>query len=119
MINHLDTHNVYLGIAVAGGFLSGLAFIGFVLATIWRGARACLVDMPGQSLLIVAYAVTVSHFFEAFIIDVDNWRHLFLLMGICWGGILAADMARKRLRGEKPQTLAMRPGPVLLDGFLG
>lgn len=119
MIHHLDTHNVYLNIGVAGGLLSGLAFIGFVLTTIWRGAKACMVDMPGQDLLIVAYAVTVAHFAEALIIDVDNWRHLFLLMGMCWGGILAADLARRRAQVKTPQSRTAFGQPLLMDGFPG
>jgi O-antigen ligase len=117
LINRLDTHNVYLNIGVAGGFLSGFAFIGFVLTTVWRGAKACLVEMPGQDLLIVAYACTVAHFVEAIIIDVDNWRHLFLLMGMSWGGILAANLARKLHRDERSQTSLYYPAQRLPDGF--
>jgi len=119
MVHHLDTHNVYLNIGVAGGFLSGLAFVGFVLVTMWRGAKACMVDMPGQDLLIVAYAVTMAHFAEALIIDVDNWRHLFLLMGMSWGGILAADVVRRRARDKKPQRQPAFGQSAVMDGFPG
>ena len=119
LINRLDTHNVYLNIGVAGGFLAAFAFIGFVLTTIWRGAKACLVDMPGQDLFIVAYAVTVAHFAEAIIIDVDNWRHLFLLMGMCWGGILAANIVRRNQRGERSQNQPLYTSRTMLDGFPG
>lgn len=96
MINKLDTHNVYLNILVAGGLLAGLSFLAFTALTVVRGWRAVLIDAPGQEFLIVAFAATIGHLAEAFIIDVDNWRHLFLLFGMTWGGILAAE-ARARL----------------------
>lgn len=90
IINKLDTHNVYLNILVGGGFLSGVAFLVFLGMTFMSGKRAILTNGPGQEYLIVAYACVVGHMAEAFIIDVDNWRHLFLLFGMSWGCILAA-----------------------------
>lgn len=110
MINKLDTHNVYLNILVAGGFLSGLAFILFVGLTIVRGWRAVLIDAPGQEFLIVAFAATVGHVAEAFIIDVDNWRHLFLIFGMVWGGILAAEAKRLPDRGRGTAASHRRSG---------
>ncbi|MGV8996085.1 MAG: O-antigen ligase family protein [Parvibaculaceae bacterium] len=90
MINKLDTHNVYLNVFVAGGFISLMGFLGFLGLTFFAGKRALYVNAPGQDYLIVAYVCLIGHMGEAFIIDVDNWRHLFLLFGITWGGILAA-----------------------------
>lgn len=92
-INNLDTHNVYLNILVAGGFLSGLSFLVFAGLTLRQGWRAAFSGGPGHSLFIVAYACLAGHLAEAFIIDVGNWRHLFLLFGMAWGGILAAQGA--------------------------
>ncbi|MGB5949698.1 MAG: O-antigen ligase family protein [Parvibaculum sp.] len=94
MINKLDTHNVYLHVLVAGGFLAGLAFLSFVGLTVIRGWRAVLIDAPGRELLIVVFAAVIGHVAEGLIIDIDNWRHLFLLFGMLWGGILAAEARR-------------------------
>lgn len=94
MINHLDTHNVYIHLLVAGGFLAGLSFIGVVILTIKRGWGAAKHSGSAQGLLIVAFSALVAHFAEAFIIDIDNWRHFYLLMGMVWGGILAAEAER-------------------------
>ncbi|MEN6543143.1 O-antigen ligase family protein [Parvibaculum sp.] len=101
-LNRLDTHNVYLHVLVAGGFLSGLSFIGFVLLTLRRGWRTSFVAGPGQEYLIVAYACVVGHMAEAFIIDIENWRHIYLLFGMIWGVILA----RKAGGGTRPGSLA-------------
>lgn len=91
MINKLDTHNVYLNILVGGGFLSAVAFLAFVGSTLVRGRRAVFADVPGREILIVVFAATVGHVAEAIVIDVDNWRHLFLLFGMMWGGVLAVE----------------------------
>ncbi|HEX7774911.1 MAG TPA: O-antigen ligase family protein [Parvibaculum sp.] len=117
MVNKLDTHNVYLNVLVAGGFLSGLSFLTFLGVTFRRGGRAVLVAGPGQEYLIVLYACIVGHMAEAFIIDVDNWRHLFLLFGMAWGAILVAEQARGRASGAPP---AIRRQPRIAepaDGF--
>lgn len=100
MINNLDTHNVYLHLLVAGGFLSGLCFVGFILLTLWRGWAAAKQAGPAQGLLIVAYAALAAHFAEGFFIDIQNWRHFYLLMGMIWGGILATDAARAAQRRQ-------------------
>jgi O-antigen ligase len=91
MINKLDTHNVYLHILVGGGFLSGLAFIALIIVTLVRGWRAIGRDSPEQGILIVIYAAVLGHVGEAVIIDIDNWRHFYLLMGTLWGVMLAVE----------------------------
>ncbi|HEY4343595.1 MAG TPA: O-antigen ligase family protein [Parvibaculum sp.] len=90
IINKLDTHNVYLNILVGGGFLAGLGFLAFLGLTFVAGKRAVFANGPGQEYLIIAYACIIGHMAEAFIIDVNNWRHLFVLFGMTWGCILAA-----------------------------
>lgn len=112
MINKLDTHNVYLNIFVAGGFISLIGFLGFAGLTLVAGKRAIFINAPGQQYLIVAYACLAGHLAEAFIIDVDNWRHLFLLFGMTWGGILAA---RAYATAEPRRT--PRDNSHLISGF--
>lgn len=102
MIHKLDTHNVYLNIFVAGGFLSAIGFLSFLAMTFVRGKRAIFRLEEGQDMLIVAYACVIGTMGEAFIIDVDNWRHLFLLFGITWGGILAAQIRSSTPSQSRP-----------------
>ena len=113
IINKLDTHNVYLNVLVGGGFLSGVAFLVFLGMTFMSGKRAIFADGPGQEYLIVAYACLVGHMAEAFIIDVDNWRHLFLLFGMSWGCILAT-----KARASAPLRRTPRE-PQFISGFPG
>ena len=118
IINGLDTHNVYLHVLVAGGFLSGFAFAGFLVLTLHRGWRAIRRQEPETGLLIVVFAAFAGHIGEAAIIDIVTWRHFFLLMGLLWGAILAIEY-----RGRTAPLIPARlqyPGnamPVRADGF--
>lgn len=91
-----DPHNVYLNIFLAGGWLSGLAFVSIVVMTVYFGIRSAFVPSSFQGLQIVAVATFVGHMGEAFIIDIDNWRHVYLMIGLIWGGIAAADALPRR-----------------------
>ena len=110
--NKLDTHNVYVHILVAGGFLSGLSFLAFLGLTLVRGRRAALIHGDGQEYLIIAFATVIGHLAEAAIIDIDNWRHLYLLFGMIWGVILsreakpAGNEARRTALPHRPENAA-------------
>ncbi len=84
----VDPHNVYLNVFLAGGWLSGAAYVVLILTTLVLGVRTCFASIPFQGLQIVAVSTFAAHAAEAFIIDIDNWRHVYLLMGLVWGGIV-------------------------------
>ncbi|MEQ9144921.1 MAG: O-antigen ligase family protein [Parvibaculaceae bacterium] len=109
-----DPHNVYLNVFLAGGWLSGFAFAGLVLWTVVAGVRSCFVRTGYQGLQIVAVATFAGHMLEAFVIDIDNWRHVYLLMGLIWGGIAYA--AREPAGAARRDTRQAQPIPVR-DGF--
>ncbi len=111
VINNLDTHNVYLHVLVAGGFLSGLAFIAFLLMTLVRGWRAIGRGGPETGLLIVVYAAFAGHLGEAVIIDIDNWRHFYLLTGLLWGALLAIEA-----RGRAPRAILLPRARAAIAG---
>ncbi len=109
-----DPHNVYLNVFLAGGWLSGFAYLGLVLATIILGFRSCFVPTSFQGLQIVAVSTFVAHAAEAFIIDIDNWRHVYLLMGLVWGGI-----AYVRVKSGQTNSAHVHIGRAArrIDGF--
>lgn len=112
-ISKLDTHNIYINILISGGFLSLFAFLAFLAMTYLRGLRAIFAYGPAQPYLIVAGACIVSTMAEAFIIDVNNWRHLYLLFGMAWGAILACENAKKGAGAEEGQAYPhSHPGNV-------
>lgn len=89
MIAQQDTHNVYLNVFVNGGFLSLMGLISAFALTMIRGFGYAMRG-PRRGVFIVAYATLAGLFGEAVIIDINHWRHLYLLMGIVWGLMLAA-----------------------------
>ena len=78
-------HNTYLKIFLDYGWLGGGAFLWLILMTIWRAVASLAIASPNRLLMIPAFATFLPLIMEAAIIDIDHWRHLFLIMGIIWG----------------------------------
>jgi hypothetical protein len=81
----LEPHNSYIGGFANGGWLGGFSFIALVLATGFVGFRLCLAPSPFQREAQIAWPALFIFFLQAFQIDVDHWRHVFLLFGMVWG----------------------------------
>jgi len=80
-----EPHDTYVNVLHAYGWGGGLAFILFIGITIWRGATFLVRPGPLRPLLIPLVAVFVPLCGEAAIIDIDHWRHFFLVGGLIWG----------------------------------
>ncbi len=93
MLAGQDTHNIYLNVFVGGGFISLVGLVGAFAITMVRGWRYAL-NGPRRGVFIVAYATLAGLFGEAIIIDVNHWRHMYVLMGIVWGLMLALPPAQ-------------------------
>jgi O-antigen ligase len=111
LIFGLEPHNSYIGGFANGGWLGGLAFIGLVLATIYVGWRLCLTPSPFQRQAQVVVPTLLMFFLQAFQIDIDHWRHVYLMLGMVWGleaGRCRWAAAERRLA----QSRSARAGPV-------
>ena len=84
-----DPHNSFLDAFVAGGWLGGFAFLLLVVLTLWVGLRQVFIRTPWQPLAITAYAALVGEIGESYIIDVQHWRHYYLIFGLVWALVLA------------------------------
>jgi hypothetical protein len=82
-------HNSYLNAFMSGGWLSGLCYPTLVLLTLLHGLRCVFVAAPWRPITIAVYAAFIGAASESVIIDGDNWRHYFLLLGMLWGLIIA------------------------------
>jgi hypothetical protein len=89
-----DPHNSFLDAFMAGGWLGGFTFLALVLVTLWIGLRHVFVRTPWQPTYIAVYATFVGEVGESYIIDVQHWRHYYLIMGMVWGLLLAGRAAR-------------------------
>lgn len=85
-----DPHNVYLNGFATYGWIGGVSYLLFVLATVLVGFRGVLIHTPWQGFHIAVYAAFLGAAIEGAVIDTDHWRHYFLLAGLLWGLSAAA-----------------------------
>jgi len=57
---------------------------------VW-GLRHAFVCCTTQPLFLVVYACFVANVLEGLIIDLDHWRHFYLLMALVWGLMLSGN----------------------------
>ncbi|MGH6926431.1 MAG: O-antigen ligase family protein [Propylenella sp.] len=104
-----DEHNIWLKTLTTYGWLGFAAWLTLVLWTLVAAFPLVFRSGPLQPVMQIAYVVFFGHIVIATVIDVDHWRHLFLLFGLLWGGI-AADRAATQARlgahfGRRPAAL--------------
>jgi hypothetical protein len=93
-----DPHNSFLDSFMAGGWISGAAYLALTLVTLTIGLRYVFARTPWRAAHIALYATFVAEVGESYIIDVQHWRHYFLIMGVLWGLVIAAAARRKAAR---------------------
>lgn len=91
-----DTHNSYLNAFMSGGWISGITYPALVFSTAIIGLRYLFLRTPWQQAYIAVYAAYVGTVAEAFIIDVDHWRHFWLMLGLLWGMFVASGLYERR-----------------------
>jgi len=85
LVFDLDPHNTYIGGFANGGWLGGFAFLGIVLTTTFVGFRLCLQPSPYRGLSQVVFPALLMFFLQAFQIDIEKWRHVYMMLGMVWG----------------------------------
>ncbi|WP_407521699.1 O-antigen ligase family protein [Methylobacterium oryzisoli] len=105
LIFTLDPHNSYLGAFANGGWVAGVAFLLLVVTTTWVGLRLMIVEWPCRRLAQIVVPALLMYFLQAVQIDVEKWRHVYMMLGMVWG------MEAARLvwldRGAAPQRGAV------------
>lgn len=85
MIYGLEPHNSYIGAFANAGWAGGFAFFALVLTTGFVGFRLCFARSPYQRMAQIIWPALFVLFLQGFQIDIDHWRHLYVLMGAIWG----------------------------------
>ena len=80
-----DTHNIWVKALMAYGWLGFAAWLTLTIITIVGGGRLIQYDRPWRPYLICTWAAFVAHIGLAWVIDIDHWRHVYLMIGIIWG----------------------------------
>jgi O-antigen ligase len=97
-----DEHNIWLKSLTTYGWLGFSSYIGMLCWTLYLGFRNLLKDRPWQPYLMIAWIGVLGHAAIGNVIDIDHWRHVYLLFGVVWG--CAALEARHRRRETRLQT---------------
>jgi O-antigen ligase len=99
-----DEHNIWLKTLTTYGWLGFVTFLILVWATLIIGFRGLLRERPWQPYLMISWIVILGHTLIGNVIDIDHWRHVYLLFGIVWG----CHALEWRYQREK-RRLALQP----------
>ena len=108
-----DPHNTYLNTFLSGGWLTGLVYLTLVFTTLVRGLRYVFVATPWRRTYIAVYCAFVGTVIESAIIDIDHWRHFFLITGVIWGLMTVSQPYRRRRAEHAPQSGGAGAPPTL------
>src|SRR6478736_10479254 len=104
-----DTHNSYLNAFMSGGWLSGVCYPALVFTTVIMGFRHIFVRVPWQRTYLAIFAAFLGTVGEAFIIDIDHWRHFWMMLGAMWGMFAAAQRYKAAAAiTPRPETSGLR-----------
>jgi len=85
-----DPHNTFLNSFMSGGWLAGVAYPTLVLVSVVYGARFLGAPTPWRPTYQAVYVAYLGTAIESIVIDIDHWRHYYLLLGVLWG-LMAAS----------------------------
>jgi hypothetical protein len=101
-----DIHNTYLNGFLSYGWAGGIVFPLIVVLTCFVGWTYCLRPSPWRHVFICAVATYQVTVLEAWIIDVDHWRHVYLLVGVIWGLAVATARLHRSERSNNSTALS-------------
>lgn len=107
-----DTHDIWLKMLMDYGWLGFVSFLTLVAWTIAAGFRILLRDRPWQPYLLCAYVAFIGNIGLGTFIDIDHWRHVYLLLGLIWGAIALEYRHQRLLRPALPGS----PAPAIAAG---
>lgn len=90
-----DTHNIWVKALMAYGWLGFVAYLCMAVITLVGPLPILLKQRPWTPYLQVAYATFLGHMIIAWVIDIDHWRHVYLLIGVIWG-CMGLEVKRRR-----------------------
>lgn len=111
-----DTHNIWLKALMDYGWLGFASFVVLVAWTVAGGFRILFRDRPWQPYLLCAYVVFLGHLALGTVIDMDHWRHFYVLVGLVWGAMALEACHQNALRQRRPaaaRATAARAGEAI------
>ena len=112
-----DPHNTYLNTFLSGGWLTGMVYLTLVFTTLVRGLRYVFVATPWRKTYLAVYCAFVGTVIESAIIDIDHWRHFFLITGVIWG-LMTVSQPYRRTGSPRRDAMVEPHGSVASAGGL-
>ncbi len=103
-----DEHNVYLRSLMSYGWIGFVSWMTIILWPLIVGFKILFQNRPWQVYFQICYVVFIGHLMLAWVIDIDHWRHVYLLLGMIWGCILLEkkhQKAKKIIQRQAAQKL--------------
>ena len=85
LIFDLEPHSSYVNAFASYGWLGGFAFLLLVGLTCYVGFRICWQPSPYRRAAQIYWPSLLVFLLQGFQIDIDHWRHVFLMFGAVWG----------------------------------
>ena len=108
LIFGLEPHNSYINAFASYGWLGGFAFALLVGLTSVIGFRVAWKPSPYRRLAQVFWPSLLVFLLQGFQIDIDHWRHVFLMLGAVWGIETARVRWLERGGGPAPAVALRR-----------
>jgi O-antigen ligase len=80
-----DEHNIWLKSLTTYGWLGFVSYVGMLFWTFYLGFKNLLKNRPWQPYMMIAWIGVLGHAAIGNVIDIDHWRHVYLLFGVVWG----------------------------------
>jgi hypothetical protein len=90
-----DPHNTFLNTFLSGGWLAGIGYLALCAVTLLKAMQFLSVRTPWQAEYQAIYAAYVGVVGESAVVDIDHWRHYFLIIGVLWGMMAASRPYRR------------------------
>ena len=84
-----EPHNIFLQVLIEAGWIGALSFYAFLALTLSRAFRFVFQPSTVQAVYIASFACVIGLLAQSFFIDSTHWRHLYLLLAMLWGPLLA------------------------------
>ncbi len=111
-----DPHNSFLVAFTSGGWIGGVAHLALVVVTLVIGFRRSFVRAPWQRVNIAVFATFVAVVGESYIIDIQHWRHFYLLIGLIWGLAVLRPATRASVASRNAPAYSPPPRSVAQPG---
>lgn len=98
-----DPHNTFVNAFASYGWLGGIAYLGLFVATMIAGWQLVFRRTATQPFAIAIWSVLFVTLMQGIQIDIDHWRHLYLMLGLVWGlRAIAPERAPSPLPSREP-----------------